>query len=76
MTQVSSNLMAYDQIFLKIKDFMVLEKYNSFKTNEERIEKYNELLSDIYEGICGPMTKYDPYIKGEPPLSDMSNWFL
>lgn len=75
MTQVSSNLMAYDQIFLKIKDFMVLEKYNSFKTNEERIEKYNELLSDIYEGICGPMTKYDPYIKGEPPLSGKINKF-
>jgi hypothetical protein len=41
MAQVSSNLMAYDQIFLKIRDFMILEKTNSFKTNEERIEKYN-----------------------------------
>ena len=26
MAQVSSNLMAYDQIFLKIRDFMILEK--------------------------------------------------
>jgi hypothetical protein len=67
--------MAYDQIFLKIKDFMVMEKYNSFKTNQERIEKYNELLSEIYENISGPMTKYDPYIKGEPPLSSKINKF-
>lgn len=75
MAQVSSNLMAYDQIFLKIRDFMILEKTNSFKTNQERIEKYNQLLSEIYEGISGPMTKYDPYIKGEPPISSKINKF-
>ena len=75
MAQVSSNLMAYDQIFLKIKDFMILEKTNSFKTNEERIEKYNQLLSEIYQGISGPMTKFDPYIKGEPPISSKINKF-
>ena len=75
MAQVSSNLMAYDQIFLKIRDFVILEKTNSFKTNEERIEKYNQLLSEIYEGISGPMTKYDPYIKGEPPISSKINKF-
>jgi hypothetical protein len=67
--------MAYDQIFLKIRDFMILEKTNSFKTNQERIEKYNQLLSEIYEGISGPMTKYDPYIKGEPPISSKINKF-
>lgn len=75
MAQVSSNLMAYDQIFLKIRDFMILEKTNSFKTNEERIEKYNQLLSEIYQGISGPMTKFDPYIKGEPPISSKINKF-
>lgn len=75
MAQVSSNLMAYDQIFLKIKDFMILEKTNSFKTNEERIEKYNQLLSEIYQGISGPMTNFDPYIKGEPPISSKINKF-
>jgi hypothetical protein len=75
MTQVSSSIMAYDQIFLKIRDFMILEKTNSFKTNQERIEKYNQLLSEIYEGISGPMTKFDPYIKGEPPISSKINKF-
>jgi len=75
MAQVSSNLMAYDQIFLKIRDFMILEKTNSFKTNEEKIQKYNQLLSEIYQGISGPMTKFDPYIKGEPPISSKINKF-
>jgi len=75
MAQVSSNLMAYDQIFLKIRDFMILEKTNSFKTNQERMEKYNQLLSEIYENISGPMSKFDPYIKGEPPVSSKLNKF-
>ena len=32
-------------------------------------------MSEIYQGISGPMTKFDPYIKGEPPISSKINKF-
>lgn len=73
MTQVSSNTLAYDQIYLKIKDFYTKDALNKFASNQDKLEAYKQLLSDIYEGIGAPITKFEPFVKGEPPLSNKFN---
>jgi len=75
MTQVSSNTLAYDQIYLKLRQFYLKEINNEFRSKQDRLEEYNKILLDIHENIMGPMTKYEPYIKGEPPFSEKFNNF-
>lgn len=73
MAQVSSNTLTYDQIYIKIRDFYLKEVRGDFQSNQQRLEDYKKLLTDINESLLGPMTKYDPYIKGEPPMSSKFN---
>jgi len=75
MAQLSSNTLSYHQIFMKLRSFYVKEARNEFKSNQERIQEYNKILSEIYENISAPMTKYVPVIKGEPPYSEKINTF-
>lgn len=75
MAQVSANTLTYDQIYLKIREFYVKEINNQFFTNQQRLEEYKNLLTDIYNSIGGPLVKFDPIIKGEPPMSDKFNRF-
>lgn len=75
MAQVSANTLTYDQIYLKIRDFYIKEVSNQFVTNQDRIEQYKQLLTDIYNSLGGPMVKFDPFIKGEPPFSEKFNNF-
>ena len=73
MTQLSSNTIAYDQIFSKVKDFIIAETEQKFQSLEDRTEAYNKLLQDIYENISQPLTNFQPFIHGEPPLSSKIN---
>jgi len=75
MTQVSSNTIAYDQIFLRIRSFIQNDVDNKYLTNQERVEEYNKMLLDVQESLFAPSTKYDAYIKGEPPKSEKINNF-
>jgi hypothetical protein len=75
MTQISSNTLTYDQIYIKIREFYIKELRGDFGSNQERLTEYKKLISDIHESMNGPMTKFDPYIKGEPPMSEKFNTF-
>lgn len=75
MTQLSSDTVLYDQIFFRIRDFMLAEKANSFKTLEEKTQAYNTILQDIYNKVGSPIVEFDPIIKGEPPVSAKFNEF-
>jgi hypothetical protein len=75
MTQVSSNTIAFDQIFFRVKEFVQKDIQNSFLSKNDRIEEYNRLLFEIQETIARPSTKYIPFIKGEPPFSEKVNNF-
>lgn len=73
MTQLSSNTVAYDQVFLKVRDFIISETEQKFQSLEERTTAYNKLLQDIYENVAQPLTNFEPFIKGEPPQSAKMN---
>lgn len=76
MTQVSSNTLTYDQIFLKVKDFYAKNFNDELVTNEDKIQAYQSLLLDIQNSIAKPTSKYNPIIKGEPPTSSKFNSFI
>lgn len=75
MTQLSSNTIAYHQIYNRLRLFYLKEISNEFKSSQERLDEYNKILNDIYSSISGPMSKYDPFVKGEPPISSKINNF-
>lgn len=75
MTQVSSNTLAYDQIYLKLRQFYLKEMNNQFKSRQDRLEEYNKILAELHQSIMGPLAKFDPFIKGEPPFSEKFNKF-
>jgi hypothetical protein len=75
MAQISANTITYDQIFLKLKSFIVKDFQNEFRTKAEKVEEYNKLLKEIQESIIDHQFYYDPYIKGEPPTSAKLNKF-
>jgi len=75
MAQVSSNTLAFQQIYSRLRSFFLKDVQNQFKSNQERLQEYNDILSDLYKNVSAPITKYDPYIKGEPPRSGKFNKF-
>jgi hypothetical protein len=75
MTQVSSNTLAYDQIYVKLRQFYLKEMNNQFKSKQDRLEEYNKILAELHQSIMGPLAKFDPFIKGEPPFSEKFNKF-
>lgn len=75
MAQVSANTITYDQIFLKLKNFIIKDFQNEFSTKAQKLEEYNALLKEIQQSIVDYDYYYDPYIKGEPPTSKKLNKF-
>lgn len=75
MAQVSSNTLVYEQIFIKIREFLRQDFSNAFKTIEEKSTAYNKLIQDIYENLANPLTDFQPLIKGEPPVSSKMNGY-
>lgn len=75
MAQVSSNTLAYQQIYSRLRSFFLKDIQKTFKSNQERLEEYNSILSDLYNNVSLPVTNYDPYVKGEPPRSVKFNKF-
>lgn len=75
MAQLSSYTIGYQQIYDRLRSFFLKDSRKEFSSNQERLETYNSILTDLYENISAPSTAYDPYIKGEPPSSAKINKF-
>lgn len=75
MAQVSSNTLVYEQIFIKIREFLRQDFGGVFKTIEEKSTAYNKLIQDIYDNLASPLTEFQPLIKGEPPISSKMNGY-
>lgn len=75
MTQVSSNVLAYQQIYERLRSFFLKDSRKEFESNQQRLEEYNAILSDLHYSISAPSAKYIPYVKGEPPSSEKINKF-
>jgi len=75
MTQLSTNTVVYDQIIAKVSKFIIDYRENKFPTNKKFLEEYQNLISFLNQRISGPLTEFDPYIKGEPPVSQKFNQF-
>jgi len=75
MAQISSNVLAYQQIYERLRSFFLRDSRKEFESNQQRLEEYNAILSDLHYSISAPSAKYIPYIKGEPPSSEKINKF-
>jgi len=75
MTQLSTNTIVYDQIIAKVSKFIIDYRENKFPTNKKFLEEYQNLISFLNQRISGPLTEFNPYIKGEPPVSQKFNEF-
>lgn len=51
MAQLSSSTIIYDQIILKISDFIKKYKENKFTNNKEFIEEYQNILNYLTNNI-------------------------
>lgn len=76
MTQLSSNLLTYEQLLLKVNRLITILNQRSGITKEEIAEEYAALINDVKSNIGSTLTKYDPFIKGEPPISAKMNTFF
>lgn len=75
MAQLSYNTTTYDQLILRIRKFLIRYNNNEFSSYEEMANEYNNLLSDVNNYSGTQISKYDPYIKGEPATSSKFNVF-
>jgi hypothetical protein len=75
MTQLSTNTVVYDQIIAKVSKFIIDYRENKFPTNKKFLEEYQNLISFLNQRVSGPLTEFNPYIKGEPPVSQKFNEF-
>lgn len=69
MGQFSPDTSSYDSAVYKISNFFDRYYNNQFKTNEEFINEYHNLLSEVKNAASGVISTYNPIIKGQPPTS-------
>jgi hypothetical protein len=69
MAQFSPDTSSYDSAVYKISKFFDKYYNNDFKTNEEFINEYHDLLSQVKNASSGVISSYNPIIKGQPPTS-------
>ena len=69
MGQFSPDTSSYDSAVYKISKFFDRYYNNDFKTNEEFINEYHDLLSQVRSAASGVISEYSPIIKGQPPTS-------
>lgn len=75
MTQLSANTGLFDQIAKKIAQFSSDYLSGKFRTKDEMTEQYNEVVRSLSIDFQKPLTKVNPFIKGEPPVSGKVNDF-
>jgi len=76
MTQLSSNTLAYQQIYERLRSFFLKDARKEFESNQQRLEEYNAILADLHYSVSAPSAKYVAFIRGEPPSSGKVNSFI
>ena len=76
MTQLSPNLLTYEQLLVKVNKLLLILNQRSGITKEEIAEQYSSLITDVKNSLGSTLTKYDPFINGEPPVSSKMNNFF
>jgi hypothetical protein len=75
MTQLSANTTIFDQIAKSIAQFSSDYLSGKFKTKDEMMQKYSEIVRSLSADFQKPLTKVDLFVKGEPPVSSKVNDF-
>lgn len=76
MTQLSANLLTYEQMLTKVNRLVLILNQRSGISKEEIASEYASLLNEIQKQIGSTLTEYDPFINGEPPVSSKINLFF
>jgi len=76
MTQLSANLLSYQQLLIKVSRLISIVNSTGIFSKEEIASEYSNILTEVQEQIGAPLTQYDPFIKGEPPISSKINLFF
>jgi len=76
MTQLSPNTMPYQQMMHKVGQLIASINSSVLPSKEQIAEQYIKILNEIKAEIGGPMSDYDPFIKGESPRSEKFNKFF
>ena len=76
MTQLSANLLSYQQLLIKVSRLINVVNSKGVFSKEEIASEYSSMLTEVREQIGAPLTQYDPFIKGEPPISSKINLFF
>jgi hypothetical protein len=75
MTQLSANTSIFDQMAKKIGNFFSDYLSGKFKTKDEMLEQYNEIVRFFNIDFQKPLIQVEQFIKGEPPVSAKINRF-
>ena len=76
MTQLSANLLSYQQLLIKVSRLINVVNSKGVFSKEEIASEYSSMLTEVREQIGAPLTQYNPFIKGEPPISSKINLFF
>jgi hypothetical protein len=76
MTQLSSNLLSYQQLLIKVARLINVVNSKGIFSKEEIASEYSTILTEVQQQMGAPLTQYDPFIKGEPPMSSKVNLFF
>jgi hypothetical protein len=76
MTQLSANLLTYQQLLIKVSKLINVVNSRGIFSKEEIASEYSNILTEVQQQIGAPLTQYDPFIKGEPPISSKINLFF
>jgi hypothetical protein len=76
MTQLSANLLSYQQLLTKVSRLINVVNSKGIFSKEEIANEYAAMLTEVQQQIGAPLTQYDPFIKGEPPISSKMNLFF
>ena len=75
MAQLSPNTIVYDQIIQKVSTFLSEYRENKYTDNAEILQEYQNIINYLNNNISNPLSVFDPFIKGEPPVSEKFNKF-
>ena len=76
MTQLSPNLLSYQQLLIKVARLISVVNSRGIFSKEEIASEYSTILTEVQQQMGAPLTQYDPFIKGEPPISSKVNLFF
>jgi hypothetical protein len=76
MTQLSPNLLSYQQLLIKVDRLINVVNSRGIFSKEEIASEYSKILTEVQQQMGAPLTQYDPFIKGEPPISSKVNLFF